>query len=400
MIRDYQKYELNQNEKLIYYAGACGLITLMSVLFFDSFLLGLMICPLAYLAQPWAERYLAERRMRQLRAELVDFLYSLSASVAAGMHMPEALKEAKDTLEITAQSTKAGHLKPILVPELGSMLDAMGAANVSEKQLLFDFADRTGLEDLRSFVEGYYTCRDSGGDLVQAVNRSTQVITDKLLIERDMKTLISQKVFEGRLIAMLPPAIILGLRLLSPDYLEPLYKSGMGRLIMLGALAAMVWAFSYSNQLQKVVFRETVESALPEFMSRLSLLLNSGMVLEAALAKMAEGSDSGNLLLVEFGKIYDEARTENLPVLRKFKEFAVRQGSRELIRFCGIMSSNMDMGTELTAKLEMEADFMWHSAKRQIEEKSKLAETKMTFPMAIMLVVLIAITTAPALMGL
>ena len=216
-----------------------------------------------------------------------------------------------------------------------------------------------------------------------------------------MKTLISQKVFEGRIIAALPPVIILFLRLTSPDYLAPLYEATAGRIIMLGAVLAMAYAFYYSGKLSRVVFSEDIVSCLPEFMSRVGLLLGSGMVLQAVFEKMAtETGLSGSLLQRDFRRLYESAANENVPVITKLREYARTSGSREMIRFVGILAANLDKVTELTEKLSRESEFMWHSAKKQIEEKSKLAETKMAFPMAMMLVVLIVITIAPVMMTL
>ena len=170
---------------------------------------------------------------------------------------------------------------------------------------------------------------------------------------------------------------------------------------MLGAVLAMAYAFYYSGKLSRVVFSEDIESCLPEFMSRVGLLLGSGMVLQAVFEKMAtETGLSGSLLLRDFRRLYESAANENVPVITKLREYARASGSREMIRFVGILAANLDKGTELTEKLSRESEFMWHSAKKRIEEKSKLAETKMAFPMAMMLVVLIVITIAPVMMTL
>ena len=395
MTTDYKIYQLSKNEIIKYGAFCFAGILMIAILFFDSVLLGVLLSPGAYFCLPIFAKVKCEKRLKTLREEFVDFLYSLSSSVATGMHMGEAIAEARDSLMITCK----GH--SILADELTEMLRRMNESNANEKELLFDFAERSGLDDLKNFVESYYICRDSGGDLVANVNRSTQVITDKLLIEKDMKTLISQKVFEGRIIAALPPFIILFLRMTSPEYLAPLYEVTAGRVIMLGALTAMAYAFYYSSKLSKVVFAEDIDSCLPEFMSRAGLLLGSGMVLQTVFDRMAsESSLSGNLLQRDFRSLYESAISENVPVIAKLREYARASGSRELIRFVGILNANLDKGTELTEKLARESEFMWHSAKKRIEEKSKLAETKMAFPMAMMLVVLIVITIAPVMMTL
>ena len=49
---------------------------------------------------------------------------------------------------------------------------------------------------------------------------------------------LRQKKFEGRLIALMPLAMLVILNLLSPSYVIPLYAGLPGRLIMTGCLGA------------------------------------------------------------------------------------------------------------------------------------------------------------------
>ena len=80
----------------------------------------------------------------------------------------------------------------------------------------------------------------------------------------------------------------------------------------------------------------------------------------------------------------------------EFRDFARRSGVRELLRLSNIITDNMNKGTELVSKLEQESALMWHMSKKQVEERGRIAESKMTFPMAVMLLALILVTSAPA----
>jgi len=82
----------------------------------------------------------------------------------------------------------------------------------------------------------------------------------------------------------------------------------------------------------------------------------------------------------------------------EFRNFARRIGLRELLRLSNIFSDNIDKGSELVKKLDIEASFMWQMSRKQVEERGRIAESKLTFPMALMLLSLILITAAPALM--
>ena len=72
----------------------------MVYLFYHSILLSAVSGCLVYFLQPLVERQLAERRMNLLTVQFKDLLYSLSASVAAGRQMGEALVEAEQNLAV------------------------------------------------------------------------------------------------------------------------------------------------------------------------------------------------------------------------------------------------------------------------------------------------------------
>ncbi len=58
----------------------------------------------------------------------------------------------------------------------------------------------------------------------------------------------------------------------------------------------------------------------------------------------------------------------------------------------------MQKGNALSEKLEAEAAMLWQARKKQAESKGRIAETKLTFPLTILLSVLVVITIAPTLM--
>ena len=173
--------------------------------------------------------------MQKLDMQFKDLLYSASASIASGRQMAEALIEAHDNL-----SVMYGRDEPIII-ELTHMKRSIEENNESDRILLADFAERSKNEDINNFVQVYITCRNMGGDLEKVIARTSDILTDKMNIEREIKMITAQKKLEGRLIALMPLAMLLILNLLSPSYITPLYSSFIGRIIMTGCLGALCW---------------------------------------------------------------------------------------------------------------------------------------------------------------
>lgn len=232
MIRDYSKYDLSAKEKTVFYSVGYTVLFLFSFLFYRSLIISAATGLFVLKIRPYYETYLADRRLSVLQAEFKDLLYSLSASVSSGRQMSEALIEAEENLALTLPPDSC------LLKELHYMCLSIRDNNESDSVLLADFAGRSHCEDIRSFVQVYTTCRNLGGDLEKVISRSCDMITDKMNIKREIEAITSQKKLEGRLIALMPPVMLALMNLVSSSYIEPLYTTIGGRIIMTVALAA------------------------------------------------------------------------------------------------------------------------------------------------------------------
>ena len=151
--------------------------------------------------------------------------------------------------------------------------------------------------------------------------------------------------------------------------------------------------------------RESVIRQLPEFVNRLVLLLNAGLVLSAAFERSVEESmglsdTKKDYFYGRLHEIYIHVKDSNGSMHRELREFAKTSGIKEMIRVANIISDNVSKGTGLTEKLQAESEILWMNRKKTCEEGGRLAETKLTLPLVIFLLVLIVITIAPALLEL
>ena len=149
--------------------------------------------------------------------------------------------------------------------------------------------------------------------------------------------------------------------------------------------------------------RESVLRELPEFVNKLVLLLNAGLILSNAFHKIVldyervRGGDN-NYFYDQLSQIMVRCSETNGSVQYEMRLFAVRTGVVEFMRLSNIIGDSMTKGSDLMTQLKMEVDSLWAVRRKQMEEKGKLAETKLTFPLVILLLVLLMITIAPAMM--
>jgi len=149
--------------------------------------------------------------------------------------------------------------------------------------------------------------------------------------------------------------------------------------------------------------KESVLRELPEFVNKLVLLLNAGLILSNAFHKIISDYErirggENSYFYGQLAQILVRCRETNGSVQHEIRSFAVRTGVVEFMRLSNIISDSMTKGSDLMTQLKMEGDSLWAARRKQMEEKGKLAETKLTFPLMILLLVLLMITIAPAMM--
>ena len=242
---NYGTYIFSWKEKvvalLISVIGTLG----VSWLFYDS-LLGLVLMPMFYaVIRKKMMSYLKKKRNQQIRSEFKDCLYSFSSSFSAGRGLEEAIEEAEKSLRRIYQHS-------LLAEEFSEILKQCTYADGSVLQLWDQLSRRISLEEMQQFTDVIWACRRSGGNLVTAVDRCANILTEKILVEGEINKLMSQKKYEGQMILMMPALLLLALKLSSPMYLSVMYQTAIGRILMTVALVIIIGSYIVLERMMNV----------------------------------------------------------------------------------------------------------------------------------------------------
>lgn len=150
-------------------------------------------------------------------------------------------------------------------------------------------------------------------------------------------------------------------------------------------------------------YEEEIRRALPSFVDQLLLLLNCGMIFHDAFYRITAGyeareeQDAFSRLLVRIRREADETGAMVITVMQNLSQ---EVGMREYVRMVNILMDHQHRGVNLEEKLQAESRLLWEGRKAASIQKGKEMETKMTFPLALLLVVLMIIAGTPALMNM
>lgn len=243
---DYNNYKLNSKERLQFFCMGYVATFSICILFYHSLILAMISGCAVIFAEKSYKDYLGAKRRNLLLIQFKDLLYALSSSLATGRQMEEALREASKSLGYIYEQESP------MVCELRRIVRSIDESGESEENVLVDLAGRSGLEDIRNFVDVYLACRMTGGNMESIISNAAQIIMEKMAIRREIKALTAQKELEGKIIMFMPIAVILGLNLFYPDYLAVMYVTLAGRIIMSVALLGIAMAYKMTLNLIKI----------------------------------------------------------------------------------------------------------------------------------------------------
>ena len=151
--------------------------------------------------------------------------------------------------------------------------------------------------------------------------------------------------------------------------------------------------------------KEQILKDLPSFINKLLLLLNSGLVLRDAVEEIIESyrllpENERGYFKAELIRILDESDNTGESVISGIYKFSRYSGVKELNRISNILMESQNRGTDLWDKLKEQSDLVWEERKRLALEKIHTIDSKMSFPMGLMLIALIIITIAPAMISM
>ena len=163
--------------------------------------------------------------------------------------------------------------------------------------------------------------------------------------------------------------------------------------LALAATAAIVvyLDMEVNNAVEKK--RDEILSDYPEVLSKLTLLVNAGLVIREAWAKVAYTSDRA--LYKEMQTTSEEMRN-GVSDLDALYNFAQRCSVKEIRKFASILSQNIQKGgTELTSSLRYMNEESWDEKKHRAKRKGETAGSKLMIPLMIMFVGILLMVIVP-----
>lgn len=145
--------------------------------------------------------------------------------------------------------------------------------------------------------------------------------------------------------------------------------------------------------------RLNLQMEFPEFINKLTLLVNAGMTISKAWEKIVMDNKKKSVLYIEMQFALAEIQSGK-PEAVAYEEFARRCKVKEIIKFVSVIILNLKKGgADVVPVLKIQAMECWEMRKSVAKRLGEEASTKILIPLMIMFVGIIIIVATPAILS-
>jgi len=158
-------------------------------------------------------------------------------------------------IDMMARSLRAGHSTAGAIEIMAQGAPEPACSEFSEvfrqqnfglplRDALMQLLDRVPSQDLRVLVTAIIVQRETGGNLVEVLDRAVHVIRERQRIQGEIRVQTAQGRLTGWILTLLPAIVMLMINVMDPGYSKPLLKDPFGhKLLMLCGGLILLGAF-------------------------------------------------------------------------------------------------------------------------------------------------------------
>ena len=235
-------YKVSKKEKAVVIMVIFMAIIIISILFYGTIYAVVILLPLGVPIYREQKRRIINKKKKELKVQFKDMLMVMSDSLKTGYSVSNALKESyKDMVSMYGRYS-------YICEELRIMISKI-KLNVREEDIFKDFAKRTGLREAILFSRIFSVAKKTGGNMTEVIGSVTDSIVLKENVREEIEVSTTEKKTEQKIMTLIPMALILYVKMRSPDFLNIMYETNAGRIVMTICLVLYILAFLWAQKI-------------------------------------------------------------------------------------------------------------------------------------------------------
>lgn len=245
-LTDYNVYVMSKTERLMYIILAAICIFIVGMIFYHNIIISGLLSLYSLKFPKMRTKQIIDKRKRELNMQFKDMLYALSSSMIAGKSIEMSFREALKDLAVIYPDPNTA-----IMQEIQYIVRCL-EMNETVEHVLEQFAERAHLEDITNFADIFRISKRAGGNLVEVIRSTSNIIGDKIETKNDIETAITAKKFETRVLSLMPIAMVAILTISSPGFMEKVFTTIPGHFAMTFAVILFIISYFVAEKIMRI----------------------------------------------------------------------------------------------------------------------------------------------------
>ncbi len=240
MIKPLRNAGFENPEKLAFHLAISGLgVFAVSMIWLGSLLKTMAFLAVAVLAiYVWVQRRLSER-IEEFGRQLPLIFKQIAGGLSAGMSIQQAIRHTVEQVNSPGREELRTVVEQV---SLGMSLD----------EALDRMYQRMPLNELKMVIMGLSIQRRAGGNLIKMIELTVAAIEEKRRLKKNLEIQTAQAKLSAKVIGSLPFLILIGVMVIDPSYMEPLFTTSAGLTMLSVSIAAEFMGFLLLGRILEV----------------------------------------------------------------------------------------------------------------------------------------------------
>lgn len=223
---NYGEYVLTKEDKLKYGSIGAVICAAIAYAFYRSIIVFILLLPAGILVYPKSKiTELKSKRQSRLTEEFTEGMLSVGSFLGAGLSLENAFISAyREQCRINGKDA-------LMSREFENFIKNI-RLNKSIEAILKEFAERSMVDDIKSFSEVFIIAKRKGGRMKEIIENTASIIRDKRAVNEKILNMTASRRYEQNIMNILPFVIIIYIDLTSDGFIDIMYGCFAGRVIM------------------------------------------------------------------------------------------------------------------------------------------------------------------------
>lgn len=247
--QDCHEYQWKKSERTTAVLLSVSVVGFLAYFFYRSVWAFAALSPISLFCYRSIRGKKLDRYKEELTAQFRECILALATSLQAGYSAENAFVECEKDMKMMY-----GENAPIC-RELGLIRRGL-AINITLEELLKEFAERSGCEEINQFAQIFSLAKRNGGNMAEIIRSSAAQIGKQIELRQELRTLLAGKRMELNIMKAMPFGILFYITLGNPGYFDVLYHNLTGIAVMTGCLVVYLTAYLLGEQVMKKITTE------------------------------------------------------------------------------------------------------------------------------------------------